>query len=211
MKTIYFVRHGSTDFNETKTFQNYTTPLSAKGRMQAEFVAKRFLSIPVDLLISSPMTRAKETAEVIAEGIRCEVQESDLFHEILRPSVVHGKLKTDPDTVNVFTLISKEFTNPDYRHSDEENVFVVKARAERAVDFLESLKEERVLVVTHGTFLQIIMAVMMWGKDCPPEAVAKATKFFYPGNTGITTCLLWEGKWWLRNWNDEAHLGTMSE
>ena len=51
------------------------------------------------------------------------------------------------------------------------------------------------------------MAVMMWGTDCTPEAVVKANEFFYPGNTGITTCLLRDGKWWLRNWNDEAHLG----
>jgi len=39
MKTVYFVRHGSTEGNENGAYQHVHTPLSELGRGQAEFVA----------------------------------------------------------------------------------------------------------------------------------------------------------------------------
>jgi broad specificity phosphatase PhoE len=49
MKTTYFVRHGSTDGNETGAYQLHTIPLSEKGLAQVVFVAERFKNIPVDI------------------------------------------------------------------------------------------------------------------------------------------------------------------
>jgi len=51
-----------------KAYTNFRTlPLTEKGRAQSESVAKRLGSIPVDVVISSPMQRTKETAIIIAK------------------------------------------------------------------------------------------------------------------------------------------------
>src|SRR5499426_3334137 len=67
MKTVYFVRHGSTEGNETRAYQYVNTPLSELGRRQAACAAHRFERIPVDLVITSDMERAAETGRCIAE------------------------------------------------------------------------------------------------------------------------------------------------
>ena len=69
MKTTYFVRHGSTDGNETGAYQLHTIPLSEKGLAQVVFIAERFKNIPVDVIISSDMTRAAQTADGIARAV----------------------------------------------------------------------------------------------------------------------------------------------
>src|SRR5262245_40422181 len=52
MKTVYFVRHGSTEGNEQRAYQHLQTPLSELGRRQVEVVARRFERIPVDIVIT---------------------------------------------------------------------------------------------------------------------------------------------------------------
>ena len=101
MKTIYFVRHGSTDGNETDAYQLHTLPLSEKGVAQAAFVAERFKTIPVDVIISSDMTRAAQTADRIARAVGRTVVHSEFFHEILRPSAVRGQLKANPEVMSI--------------------------------------------------------------------------------------------------------------
>jgi broad specificity phosphatase PhoE len=99
MQTTYFVRHGSTDGNETGAYQLHTIPLSEKGLAQVVFIAERFKNIPVDVIISSDMTRAAQTADGIARAVGRIVVRSAFFHEILRPSAVRGKLKADPEVL----------------------------------------------------------------------------------------------------------------
>jgi broad specificity phosphatase PhoE len=86
MKTVYFVRHGSTEGNEQGAYQHAPTPLSELGRRQAAFVARRFERIPVDIVIASDMERAAETGRCIAERNRFPLVVEPLFHEILHPT-----------------------------------------------------------------------------------------------------------------------------
>ena len=71
MKTVYFVRHGSTEGNEQGAYQHLYTPLSELGRRQAAFVARRFERIPVDIVIASDMERAAETGRSLPKGTDC--------------------------------------------------------------------------------------------------------------------------------------------
>jgi broad specificity phosphatase PhoE len=111
MKTIYFVRHGSTDGNETGAYQLHTIPLSEKGLAQAAFVAERFKTIPIDVIISSDMTRAAQTADCIAQAVGRMVVHSEWFHEILRPSTARGKLKADPEVMKITAHLSRYFAD----------------------------------------------------------------------------------------------------
>ncbi|HEQ72110.1 MAG TPA: histidine phosphatase family protein [Spirochaetia bacterium] len=65
--TLYFIRHGKSADHEAgliKGRRDY--PLSPAGIAQAEAAGVWFSRIPLDLILSSPLTRARETAEVIA-------------------------------------------------------------------------------------------------------------------------------------------------
>ncbi len=212
MKKIYFVRHGITGGNEINAYQKLDTPLSEKGRAQAQFLAQRFSKIPfVEVIIASTMERAQETAIAIAEQTGHEVISEALFHEILRPSVVRGKVQTDPEVIEVIKVTDSYWKTEGKRHSDEENFYDLKDRAIKALDYLIAREEETMVVVTHGTILKMMLAVMMRGKNLKPDFWDEIDEFFFPQNTGIT----WvehdnkyhPKRWQLITWNDHAHLG----
>ncbi|MCL2052839.1 MAG: histidine phosphatase family protein [Oscillospiraceae bacterium] len=64
---IYAIRHGQTDWNSAGKIQGKTDiPLNQKGREQACEIAQTLLSSGIDTIISSPLKRAMETAEIVA-------------------------------------------------------------------------------------------------------------------------------------------------
>jgi probable phosphoglycerate mutase len=65
---LRLVRHGESEGNVMATLQGcrVDTPLSARGRRQAESLAIRLAGEDVDAVVASPMRRALETAQVIA-------------------------------------------------------------------------------------------------------------------------------------------------
>ena len=63
---LYVVRHGETDWNKVKRVQGHTDiPLNEYGRHLARETAKGLKETRIDLAITSPLIRAKETAQII--------------------------------------------------------------------------------------------------------------------------------------------------
>lgn len=207
MKKIYFVRHGATGGNEKNEFQHGDISLSDMGFKQADYVSERFKTIPVEVIIASDMTRAAQTADAIAKKLNKEVIHTKLFQEFLKPTYVRGKSKEDPEVVKIMTAVKENFDNPDYHHSDEENFFDLKNRAVKCLEYLQSLKEENILVVTHGQILNMLMGVMSLGDTMTPKQFRLLQKFFIAKNTGITMVEENKGKYFLLTWNDYTHLG----
>jgi len=70
--TLYLVRHGETDANVSGVWQGSTdSPLNARGQTQARALARRIAreQLPISLIYSSPLRRARQTAEFIAEAL----------------------------------------------------------------------------------------------------------------------------------------------
>ncbi len=64
---IYLVRHGQTGWNaEGRLCGSSDVPLSEEGFAQARRLANRLVSVPLDAIYSSPLLRARQTAELIA-------------------------------------------------------------------------------------------------------------------------------------------------
>lgn len=66
---IYLLRHGETDWNKKRLLQGHTdTLLNDKGRMQVEEAARKLanLGIRMDVIVSSPLKRARESAAIAA-------------------------------------------------------------------------------------------------------------------------------------------------
>lgn len=63
---IYLIRHGETDWNKEKKLQGVTDiPLNAYGIELAEKTAEGLKDVPFDRIYTSPLIRAKKTAEII--------------------------------------------------------------------------------------------------------------------------------------------------
>lgn len=210
MKTIYFVRHGETDGNVGLHRQTPDTPLNEKGRSQAAFVAKRCAKLPIDMVVSSTMLRTRQTADYILGESPKPIEYSDLFIERLRPSQTWGKLHGDPKCMEIDKIIHDNFETPGFRHSDEETFDDIKNRALSALKFLAERPEQNILVVTHGFFMRIIMAVVIHGKSLTAKECSRFIRTFHMENTGLSILGYDESKenpWWLWVWNDHAHLG----
>lgn len=69
MTTLYLVRHGETEWNRRGLYQGTTdVPLGAEGRAQTAELAGRLRPVELDAAYTSPLRRARETAEAVLEG-----------------------------------------------------------------------------------------------------------------------------------------------
>jgi probable phosphoglycerate mutase len=76
------VRHGETDYNANDIFQGYSpVPLSVRGRQQAVLVAERLVSLRPQMLYSSDLQRAQETADIISQRLGLPVQPREGLRE----------------------------------------------------------------------------------------------------------------------------------
>lgn len=74
MLTLVLTRHGLTDRSEPEQHlgQRIDVSLNDAGRAQAQALAARLAALPLDRVVTSPLFRARETAEILAGGVRIE-------------------------------------------------------------------------------------------------------------------------------------------
>lgn len=83
MGRIYFVRHGQTAWNKAKIFRGRRDiPLDEQGRLEAACAARALCGVSLAAVYSSPLSRARETAEAIAAGHGLAVIVDEAFTDI---------------------------------------------------------------------------------------------------------------------------------
>ncbi|MGH3064745.1 MAG: histidine phosphatase family protein [Gaiellaceae bacterium] len=81
--TIVLVRHGETDWNREQRYQGHTnTPLNEAGREQARELAGLLRDEPLSAIYTSPLLRASQTAEILADRLGLESQWLEALREI---------------------------------------------------------------------------------------------------------------------------------
>ena len=81
--TVIMVRHCATTWNEAGRYQGRADPsLSDAGRLAAAALAERLAGIPLSLVVASPLRRAAETAQAIAQRHGLRVQFNPALVEI---------------------------------------------------------------------------------------------------------------------------------
>jgi broad specificity phosphatase PhoE len=79
---IWLARHGETAYNAERRFQGQgAVPLSERGLEQARELAQAAEQHAFAALWSSPLPRARQTAEVVAERLRLEIREEPRLME----------------------------------------------------------------------------------------------------------------------------------
>jgi probable phosphoglycerate mutase len=72
--TFYFLRHGETFWNRERRTQGQTdSQLNDTGRAQARRAAEALRDEPVQRIVASPLSRARDTAQAVAEVLGLEV------------------------------------------------------------------------------------------------------------------------------------------
>lgn len=80
---IYFIRHGETIWNKERKLQGRSDiPLNEYGKELAHITADAMKDIPFDIVYSSPLIRARETAEILVKDRNLEINEHDLLVEM---------------------------------------------------------------------------------------------------------------------------------
>ncbi len=211
-KIVYFVRHGQSDDNASPVFQSPDSPLSEKGRMQAERVAERVARLSFQSLVVSPFRRAQETAEAITRMTGMQPDYSDLFVERIKPTSINGKPHTDAVATQTWREWNESLFRSGLRVEDGENFDDIVARADKALAYLFARSERSIVVVTHGFFLRALVARVLLGDLMSGETLKRVQQMAATENTGLTV-LRYRGafeeepNWRLWIYNDHSHLG----
>lgn len=208
-KIIYFVRHGETILNAKGIRQGPDGALTEKGRKQAEETAKRFPKEKgrPEIIIASPYERTKETAGIIAQELNMPVKYCDLLVERRNPSEIIGKSGSDPEVKKIVDLIDKSFHEDNLRYSDEENFTDLKERAKKLLKYISKIRKKRIIMVTHGIFLKMVTAYMIYGDSLTASEYNSLSYFNPMNNAGMTICTYqrhWfkKDEWKVLIWND---------
>jgi broad specificity phosphatase PhoE len=204
---IYLIRHGETLLNQSNVHQYSTTPLSDFGLQQAEMLAKRLKNSHIDVIYSSPMMRAKQTAQAIAQYSGKEIAILENLREFKRPSEIEGKFHLDPSVLEIKNEIRKNVGEKNWHYSDEENFYDVKNRALEVLESLKDEKNEHILLVTHGFLIKMILAACIFGEGLTVDAFDSMNKRMEISNTGISQCQFSQKSGWkVITVNDTTHL-----
>ncbi len=208
-KLIYFVRHGETENNAKGIRQGPEGSLSEKGRAQALATAKRFPKYKghPQIIISSPYQRAKETAEIIAEELKLKIKYSDLLRERKNPSEIVGHEGGEREVKKIIDRIDKSYHADDLRYSDEENFIDLKKRAKKLLSYISRRNAKRIIMVTHGIFLKMIVSYMLYGESLTASQYNNLSYFNPINNASMAICSYthhWfkKNEWKLLVWND---------
>ena len=102
---IYVMRHGQTDWNLAGKAQGRTDiELNDTGIEQAKQAKKQIDNYKIDLIICSPLKRARKTAEIINEAINCQIISDE---RIIERGFGNIEGKTDEILAGLAVYISK--------------------------------------------------------------------------------------------------------
>lgn len=146
-KIVYCVRHGQSEANlpSSVVFEPSESPLTELGRRQAEQIAERVSQLPFGILISSPLARAKETAEKISEKTGIKPEFSDLFVERIRPTRAVEKPKNDQEISKLWSAWRDSLYAPGLKIEDGENFDEIIVRADAALNLLKTRRPKKSL------------------------------------------------------------------
>lgn len=202
---LYFIRHGETETNLKKSAVSFNDQLTSVGRKQAELLAERFSHLSIDLVLTSPHKRAKETAEILAGRVSKKIQVLDLLSERKWPTEIEGKALDDPEVEKIFKMMREKVNDSTWHYSDEENFPDVRNRANMFIEYISKLTLENILTVSHEYFIKVVIAVMMHGDQLSYEIFRNFFHFTTLSNASTTLCEREHNTWKLITLNDQQH------
>ncbi len=155
--TAILMRHGETDWNrQGRVMGRHPVELTDHGRAQVAATARLAQSIKPDLIITSPLVRARQTAEILSAGLGgVEIIEDPDIAEVLYgrwEGMHYHELIDDPHYIT-YRKSPIEHPTP-----GGETIPEVQARGVAAVmRTIEQHSGERVFFVSHGDIVRTVL------------------------------------------------------
>lgn len=176
IKKIYLVRHGeSTSDVKEKYDGDYDDSLTEKGKREATEIAKKLLRKSIQAIYSSAKIRAKETAEIVGDYLKCKtifienLNEQDIYGAyselaIDQPEEEYrklGELLVNRDNVIEGTETYEHFKNrivdsfSEILNSDYQSVAIITHGSPIRCIFREILKTEELNKIANGAIIEL--------------------------------------------------------
>lgn len=204
MTRLCLLRHGETDWNAQRRIQgNLDLPLNATGLAQARAAARGLVEAGIELIFSSDLLRARQTAEAAAQHTGLPVNFCAELRE-RRYGIFEGMTYDEaqrrfPDLYARFESRDTAFAVP-----DGESLGQLAARVESALRRIANdHPTQTVLVVTHGGVLDIAYRLATGrALDAPRDFVIANAAYnwidWQPDGA--------QGRFVLRTWGESLHL-----
>lgn len=199
---ITFLRHGESVGNADGYFQGQADfPLSETGLAQVHALADRWVAEKekFNLIVSSPLSRARQTAEIISEALNAPVELDPIWMERDNGKLSGTKRETSqqafpkPEILNIYQPFA----------GTGEGDWELYLRAGQALHNLVKRPPGRYLVVSHGGLLNQAMYGVL---GITPQANFSGARFRFE-NTGFASFTYFpnEHRWQVDAINDHSH------
>jgi probable phosphoglycerate mutase len=162
MIQLYICRHGQSELNvEERHAGQIDTPLTDHGRDQAKLAGQGAGGLNVNRIVASPLSRALETAQIIARELQYPSDQILTNADAMERS--YGSLQGQPWSIPADPAL----------FPDMESDAAIMARAQALLQYLQGIPDETVLLVSHGGFLQTFAGLISGNepKEELPNAV----------------------------------------
>ena len=196
---IILIRHGETEWNSQQRMQGHSnSDLSSVGQAQIQALGQWMKNVPFDLIYSSDSPRAKQTAEAITQFSGHELQFDQRLREknlgVFEGLTSEEARERHPEVFRLFKTAGSKYVIDEGESTQQ--------LQDRALEIVNEIRikhpEERVLLVTHGGFIRVVM------KHSLGLSLETPTRFLIR-NTGVFR-LVWEDKWLVSQMGGVSHL-----
>lgn len=190
MTTICLVRHGETEWNKQSRLQGQEDiPLNDTGRQQAKEAGLHLQHSDWDVFITSPLSRAKETATIILNHLNqpIDLVEMENFKE---RAFGEGSGLT-------YDEIHARYPDRDYPGREEWEPFQ-KRIFDGLNEVQQQFQDKKILLVAHGAVINAILSVLSEG-----EIGSGKTKLM---NACISNIEHLNELWQIKTYNETHHL-----
>ncbi len=156
---IYFLRHGSTDWNENLNSEGKKDPkcqgrcdlhLNDKGKKQALKAKEELNEIKFDKIICSPLIRTKETLSIAYDGAAPIIYDNRIIERDF--GEFEGLTRSEFDFNGFWNVYSNQ------KFNKAESILEVQNRVFNLLDELKDNPNENVLIVAHGGVGLVLMS-----------------------------------------------------
>lgn len=156
------IRHGETDWNQARRLQGqHDVPLNENGRKLAQITARALDEVPFDLAVSSPLSRALETAQIVIGRRSCPILLDSRIREI-NWGDWDGIGVGDPQYPSIQNTLRLFYENP-FAFPGAPGGETIRQVCERTWEWYQDLihttwyQDKTILVSTHGCAMRGIL------------------------------------------------------
>jgi len=191
---LYIIRHGETEWNRMGKCQGHLdSSLTEAGFRQAQILADGLAEKGIEVLYSSDLGRAMQTAHIISERLGLPVNAEEHFRE-RHFGVIEGLSRQELQDQYPDEWESLSSGDPDYAlPGGESGKQLYKRCVNRCIELVRHHTGQRILIVAHGG----VLTSLFYHALCIPLTNPRRFSLF---NAAINCFIVFEDQWYLETW-----------